>query len=303
LSRSLDEILDSPAPAGVRLVAADFLREWLDTLPRLHGGHEEEALHDYRVAMRKLRSWLRTFDEGGNKVQKQLATLNEVTGDPRDAEVMTTWLKADEGPAATHALEALKGGEPVDLAWLDARTQKTAERLQEKLSRYSLDVPLGAGAAVVPFSWSYASALRRLHNEFTEQALSVGSLEDPVALHKVRIRAKRLRYALAPLRDWPEASEAVKLLKERQDLLGELHDRHAFTGVLEELLAAATDPELQAGLNGLLARARDEGHALFVRYGELKHRSDVRLAALLDVMTERLGKRLGLQVEVVPQGA
>lgn len=301
MTRSLEEMLDSPAAAGVRLIATRFLNEWLATLPRLHGSTDDEALHDYRVAMRKLRSWLRTFDEGGGKAHKQLSSLNQATGAARDLEVMAQWLKDDTSPAAAHALEHLKPGRDVDLAWLDQRTQKVTGRLAEKLSRYSLDVPLGGGA-VVPFSWSYASAIRRLHNQLTESALSIGSLEDPVRLHKVRIKAKRLRYALAPLKDWPEVSEALKLLKERQDLLGELHDRHAFKAALDGLLAERPLPEIAAGLQTLIARAQQEGHALFLRYSQHRHANDVRLAALLDGVSERLGKRLGLHVEVVPQG-
>lgn len=301
MTRSLDEVLDSPAPAGVRFVALGYLDEWRGTLPRLHAADDAEALHDYRVALRKLRSWLKTFDEGGGKAQKQLSALNEATGEARDLEVFEEWLKHDESPAAAHAREQLKSNGEVDVVKLDARTQKLSDKLSERLSRYSLEVPLGPGAPVVPFSWAYASALRRLHNDLTESALAVGSIEDPEALHKVRIKAKRLRYALVPLRDWPEAAEAVKLLKERQDVLGELHDRHAFAESLEGLLAKRPEPELAAGLDALVARAREEGHALFVKYAQHRHANDVRLAALVDVVTERLGKRLGLHVEVVPR--
>jgi CHAD domain-containing protein len=118
----------------------------------------------------------------------------------------------------------------------------------------------------------------------------------------VRIRAKRLRYALGPLKDWPEAAEVVRMLKERQDLLGELHDRHAFALVLERMLAQAPAPQLQVGLDALMQKAHAEGHELYLQYGQHRHQSDVRLAALLDLMSERLGKRLGLHVEVVPQG-
>jgi CHAD domain-containing protein len=302
MQKTLEEVLDSPAPAGIRLVAMGFLDEWLSSLPKLHAGDEDEALHDYRVALRKLRSWLRTFGEGGGKAQKQLSVLNEATGAARDLEVMQEWLEHDESAAAVHALARLKGHGHVEVSWLDARSQKTAERLMERLSRYSLEVPLGSAAAVVPFSWMYAAALRRLHNELNDLALRVGALEDPDLLHKVRIRAKRLRYALAPLKEWAEIAEALRLLKERQDLLGELHDRHAFSGSLERLLLERPPQDIATGLDGLLQRARTEGHQLFGRYTEHRHANDVRLAALLDVVCERLGRRLGLHVEIIPHG-
>jgi CHAD domain-containing protein len=300
MQRSLEEMLDSPAPAGVRLVAMGLLDEWLATLPTLHSGHEEEALHDYRVALRRLRSWLRTFDEGGKKAQKQLSGLNDATGAARDLEVMKAWLEHDESPAAAHALTRLKGNGHIEVSWLDARSQKTAERLSERLSRYALEVPLGSAAAVVPFSWTYAAALRRLHNDLNDLALRVGALEEPEMLHRVRIRAKRLRYALTPLKEWVEVGETLHVLKQRQELLGELHDRHAFSTALERLLLERPPQDIAAGLDGLLQRARTEGHQLFREYSEHRHANDVRLAALLDVVCERLGKRLGLHVEIVP---
>jgi CHAD domain-containing protein len=303
---ALEEVLDSPAPAGARLVAKEMLDDWLATLPRLHQG-DEEGLHDYRVALRKLRSWLRTFDEGGGKAQKQLSALQDATGLARDTEVMVEWLKGEgDSPAIHYTLEKLVVDGEVDASWLDARTQRTAERLESKLSHYRLEVPLsGTGSAVTPFSWMYAAALRRLHNDLVETALAVGAIEDPVALHRVRIRAKRLRYALTRLKGWAEVDEAVALLKQRQDVLGELHDRHAMSERIERLAAASTPPptpELAKGLDELSASARTQGHTLFQQYLEHRHRNDVRLAALLDVVSERLGRRSGLHVEVVPSG-
>jgi CHAD domain-containing protein len=300
---SLDEVLDSPAPAGVRLVARELVAEWLDTLPRLHDG-DDEGLHDYRVALRKLRSWLRTFDEGGGKAQRQLSNLQDATGTARDTEVMVAWLKSEgDTPATRFATEKLTIDGVVDVASLDARTHRTVDRLERKLSHYRIEVPLGGGgSAVTPFSWMYAAALRRLHNDLVETALAVGAVEEPDALHRVRIRAKRLRYGLVRLKGWAEVDEALQLLKQRQDLLGELHDRHALAQTLDRLVALNPPPELAQGLDGLLASARTQGHALFAQYLEHRHRNDVRLAALLDVVSERLGRRSGLHVEVVPTG-
>ena len=110
----------------------------------------------------------------------------------------------------------------------------------------------------------------------------------------------RATWLLSP--EWFARSEAVKLLKERQDLLGELHDRHAFATSLNGLLAEKPAPDIGQSLEGLIGRAHQEGHALYVKYAQHRHANDVRLAALVDVVAERLGKRMGLHVEVVPQG-
>jgi len=74
------------------------------------------------------------------------------------------------------------------------------------------------------------------------------------------------------------------------------------SATLERFVLAGPAPELASGLDALLAGARSQGHALFAQYLEHRHRNDVRLAALLDVVSERLGRRSGLHVEVVPTG-
>ena len=74
---------------------------------------------------------------------------------------------------------------------------------------------------------------------------------DAVSLHNLRIAAKRLRYVLELTGDacvGPHADEAVELLKELQDVLGEIHDCDE---MLPRLAARGGD-----GIELLVARLR-----------------------------------------------
>jgi hypothetical protein len=54
-------LLDRPTKAAVRLLALGLLEEAEAGRRALHGGEDAEALHDLRVALRRLRSCLRSY--------------------------------------------------------------------------------------------------------------------------------------------------------------------------------------------------------------------------------------------------
>ena len=116
--------------------------------------------------------------------------------------------------------------------------------------------------------------------------------EDPnevVALHDMRIAAKRLRYILEVTGDCfgPYAGNAVKMVKELQDLLGEIHDCDVqlpeVAAFLEELVAEdvaaaggspkdvgkAPNRRAYAGLVALQVHLRARRNALFEQFLEL----------------------------------
>jgi CHAD domain-containing protein len=113
--------------------------------------------------------------------------------------------------------------------------------------------------------------------------------DEVVALHDMRIAAKRLRYILEVTGDCfgPYASSAVKMVKDLQDLLGEIHDCDVqlpeVAAFLEELMAedvasAGESPKdlaktpnrrTYAGLVGLQVHLRARRNALFEQFLEL----------------------------------
>src|SRR3970282_2155054 len=99
------DLLAQPA----RLVAPRIARQLLRTLERerarLERAGDEEALHGFRVALRRLRSWLRAFQSVfvgrvHGTSRRALRDLAHATNDVRDAEVLLAWLALPAGLAA-----------------------------------------------------------------------------------------------------------------------------------------------------------------------------------------------------------
>ena len=126
-------------------------------------------------------------------------------------------------------------------------------------------------------------------DELTSFMPAAADPEEVVALHDMRIAAKRLRYVLEVTGDCfgPYASNAVKMVKDLQDLLGEIHDCDVqlpeVAAFLEELMAedaaaAGASPSdlvtaphrrAYAGLVALQVHLRARRRALFDQFLEL----------------------------------
>src|ERR1700741_4077863 len=122
-----ESILQQPFDRGVRLVAlslvdnaqkaADVLTEHSSDLR--NGVHEgDEALHDFRVAVRRLRSWLGAFkpflkNDVSRKRRRELEKSADATKETRDATVHLEWLRRDR--------PALNARQRVGQSWLMQR--------------------------------------------------------------------------------------------------------------------------------------------------------------------------------------
>src|SRR6476646_10736621 len=111
-----------PAEEGARRLALTHLEAARVARGRLATPTDAEALHDYRVALRRLRSCLRSYRRElrstvSRKSRRRLRRLARATNRSRDLEVHTRWL-ADQAPMAG-------GAEQPGLAWLTARLEET----------------------------------------------------------------------------------------------------------------------------------------------------------------------------------
>jgi hypothetical protein len=110
------------------------------------------------------------------------------------------------------------------------------------------------------------------------------AITDDVALHDMRIAAKRLRYVLELTHPCfgPYAKTAIKHLKALQDVLGEIHDadvhRPEVAALLEELIAEGA--VATGGDPGALRRA--PGHRAYAGLVALQVQLGGRRAALRD---------------------
>jgi CHAD domain-containing protein/CYTH domain-containing protein len=281
-------LLQLGAPRAARFLALRFLDEAQRARVRLDDAGDAEALHDFRVGLRRLRSTVRAYaeqlkDSIGGKDRRRLKALARATGDSRDAEVMIGWMEARR--------DQLSDAERAGLDWLLERLRARQEkldrnlrdevahdfgrerkRLARRLSTYQAHVSAAdpgeqprMGAVVADLVASHADDLRR-------RLEAARSIEEQEALHEGRISAKRLRYLLEPFADeLPDAAWTVKRLKKMQDTLGEMHDAHV-AGLLlasERAEAEAMDPRPEPdplpGLDALAAAARKEVERLYAQ--------------------------------------
>jgi CHAD domain-containing protein len=300
------ELLDRPAAAGARVLALGRLADAEEAAARLGDPGDAEALHDFRVAVRRLRSTLRLLKPAleGALTEKQVRRLAKVarrTGPARDAEVLVAWLGEARGQLGAPYRGALD--------WLlDRVERRRAEaaravlekalprfrRLAPRLTRRLSARPAAGAGAPSTLAALMAATLRAQARALREALAGVIGGEDAPALHQARIEAKRLRYLLEPLRAHPgaDATAAVDALKGLQDLLGTWHDRHQarelLAGALVEAAAdrarrgrGAGSGDLRPGLLAIDQLATREAAEVYDRLAEGYLRP--RASAILDL--------------------
>ena len=279
-------LLELAAPRAARWLALHFLDEAAAARVRLDDAQDAEALHDFRVGIRRLRSTVRAYAdhlEGGigRKDRQRLRKLGRATGDARDGEVMIGWMEARRGDRSEEEVPGLE--------WLLARLRKRqtkldaglraevahdfereCERLADRLEWYAARVTASdprerprMGGVVADLAIEHADAL--------QAALAgVQSVDEQDRLHEGRIDAKRLRYLLEPFADENDAVKAVvKRIKKLQDVLGQMHDAHVAGLLLADERARAEaadpppDPPVLPGLDALAAAATAETERLY----------------------------------------
>ena len=259
---------------GARRVALSFVREAQEACDRLkdgaHRADDTEALHDMRVALRRLRSAMRAYaqvlDEAiPKKRRKNLRSLVQSTNEARDAEVQLSWI--DENHEALSEVERLGAD-----AWRRAleetkhhayrqiiedkvpRLRSLLVQLARDLSEYDVHCVVFASDAEATFGEVASDTLALLLRDLEKALARVRSHEDEAEAHEARIVGKRLRYALEPLREVsPEAGEALRELKKLQDVLGSLQDlsvrTHALSKAVEDAAIARARTEVGLVVN------------------------------------------------------
>jgi CHAD domain-containing protein/CYTH domain-containing protein len=250
-----DLLARSPEEA-VRRIAHELLAQAAAARDRLADPQDTEALHDFRVAIRRLRSTERAYRgvlEGsfGDKARKRLRKIARATGASRDLEVQLQWLEAQRG--------SLTSRHRAGASWLrerwhrrrrdaDARLghevgadfDRLRASLEKRLPVYWQKVRIDAPLAERRFAALLAARLRAAAAELGERLAEVQGPESVEEAHEARIAGKRVRYLLEPVLGLTEiATPAVKRLKKLQELLGELHDLDVLDVELTEALADA----------------------------------------------------------------
>ncbi len=264
MARLPADLLDLPAQRGARLVARELLGRARAASRRLGTPDDAEALHDFRVALRRLRSWVRAYRAYlGKSVPKRsrrvLNDLASATNAGRDAEVQLDWVQqAAQGQGA----DQLPG-----VAWLTGRLEERRDQAYRRAVRHvgsrfdrleqAMRTKLRRRVAADPERFGHVTAsLVQAHAAGLRERLGeIGAASDESAIHAARIGSKRLRYLLEPLGQYrEEAGPLIQRLRGLQDLLGELHDLHL-------MAPEFTNPQAPlAARSGLAALAEGAAH-------------------------------------------
>ena len=227
---------DDGAAAAARAVLRFHLRAFAQVEPAARAG-EIEPVHQLRVATRRLRAALRLFApllprRFVTAAHRDLAWLATAIGTVRDLDVLGETLRKQ---AARLDPELRRAVGPLGVALHEQHERALAElgttldakrgrRLLERLAGFTDSrAPAGRGARL----GDVAPELIRPH---VRAVVRAGRRLDPDApppeLHRLRVRVKRLRYALETLRSLGDRSvrDLLVRLERQQDALGKGQD-------------------------------------------------------------------------------
>lgn len=224
---------DAPATERLRAMIATQLQEIITNDPGTRLGRDPEPLHQMRVACRRLRAILRAagatlVPEWTDPLRDEIAWLGDDLGAVRDLDVLRQHLSdeiatldptdARGGARLIRALEAERDGQRAKLlaALRSDRYLQLLGALDEATRKPQIadpDVSLEVVAR---------DAFKRLRRAVQ----GLGDEPSDAALHGVRIKAKRARYAaelVAPV-GGKQVRRFIDRAKDLQDVLGEYQD-------------------------------------------------------------------------------
>ncbi|GEM85121.1 CHAD domain-containing protein [Meiothermus hypogaeus] len=217
-----------------------WLQHLLEHLPIAREGQNPEGVHQVRVAVRRLRVWLRLA--GMRVLEDDLAWLVRAAGEVRDLEVLLqhpTLPKAFRRWAETRLAQARAAFVPL----------LEAPRLSGLIQALSNLPPLDAQTAL-PRLERFLLQVRRREEEWQRE----GDLEH---LHALRRALRRLRYA----REWLELnSQAIKTLQEVFGQAGDLSFTRRYLAAFEAdggRVPLTFKKQLEADLAAALEAARE----------------------------------------------
>jgi CHAD domain-containing protein len=252
----------APAADQLRVFVAAQLEELRRNGPTVRTSENADALHDMRVAVRRLRAVLRTarpmLDRAWvDQLRDELDVFGQLLGAVRDLDVLIERL-GQEG------WELGAGG---DLERLLAPFELERDRARSEL-RAAMDGPsyylildrLDSAARFMPVLPRDLTVERLAGKEFKKlrKLKKRASLDDDRQLHELRIRGKRARYA-AELAESSRGSAATKFIKATKKLQDTLGDHQDAVVALRELRRSSGPADSRtAFLAGRLAERQEQ---------------------------------------------
>jgi CHAD domain-containing protein len=237
----LDPVVDLEGTAAIDLLRRTMARSTVQLVaqvPVVELGEDPEAIHDARVAARRLRSDLRTFGPvldptWAKPLRAELGWVGALLGRVRDPEVLVARLGARIESIADPGIVAGK----MLLDDLELQRVGARRRLLEGLrsERFGTLVDRLVEGATDPGAVDGGTAdavetagplMSRPWRRLVRAAGRIGPQPEDADLHRVRIEVKRVRYAAEAFSPalGTRADRFAATARTLQDLLGEHHD-------------------------------------------------------------------------------
>lgn len=274
---------------GTRLLR-ERVRTVFRHLPGALAGNEER-LHQMRIAARRLRVALpllaRRHD--GRRVRRALRALRDLTRTPgpsRDLDVMWALAEAHWSQSAALTPEGRLLRRRLLAARSRSRRYMAEALLDLEIARLRRDLRAAmsrGGELLFTLLLRVRDARDREGQRVLEGFDRLGETFDGAALHRIRIRARRLRYT-AELQDLlkSSASEAARLWKDLQERLGLVRDHD----VLSQWFARQAMRAARPGQESL--RAEADSLASWFAEESRRHHRDLLAARPVEIVRRAL---------------
>jgi len=248
----------APAIEHVRGYLRAQLAEIERTDPLIRSGQDPEAVHDFRVAVRRTRSVLRStrslFDGAWlDALREELRWLAGELAPLRDLDVLLSGLRKDSDPDVAPAIKLLETERK--RARRRVLTTLAGERYLSLLDRLSaaVEAPPARSSEI-----SLEAVAEREFRKLRRAAKKVGPKSPAAEIHRARIHAKRARYAaeLAEPLAGKWARRFISEVKRFQDVVGAHQDAVVAFEQIHAVVQRSKSPETAFAAGRLAERTQ-----------------------------------------------
>ena len=266
---------DDPAATHVRAQLDFQVRELLEREPGTRSGADPNDLHKMRVAVRRMRSVLKTsgalLGPTAEPVREELGWLGQSLGNVRDYDVLIGHLRdlvaefeaqdqlaaqelvakfvADRGVAKRHLTRALSSARYATLLQSIAELARQPEQEPEH-------EPVNGSAVDSTVSSDLVAGLRKPYRMLNKAVTALPADPPDDELHALRIQGKRLRYAAELAQTATKKTKKTKKTKQAgriRELINATKDLQTVLGDHQDAVIAAD--RMRSVLDSLDARA------------------------------------------------
>ncbi|WP_242336334.1 MULTISPECIES: CHAD domain-containing protein [Anaeromyxobacter] len=263
------------------------------------GEPDVDAVHDMRIATRRLRAALQLFGRGDlAALEDEVKALQDALGEVRDGQVQRRWFER-------HARRQDGGGRLA--AWAGGGLPRASKRLRRAIRGWQGAVAPSIARAAEDAAGKGRLQGKRLAKEvrarlatLKRRLAAARDARSPRKVHRLRIAAKKLRYVAELVEPgFPGAAKGMlAALVPLQERLGDLHDTDVRIERLERLARRGQRRERRAARATLAVLHEERAREARALRRELSRWREERVVRALRRGFSRGGRRVKLGVKV-----